>query len=224
MFKILVAEDDPNTRKLMTAVLKGAGYDVLTAANGMEAWQMLDDTHVDILLVDVMMPVMDGVTLTRRLRQCGSDLPIIMVTALGDMQDKRVGFNAGADDYVTKPIHEEELLLRIKAMLRRAQIVAEKRIIVGSTTLHYDTMTVETAEGEMTLPKKEFLLLYELLSYPNKIYTKNDLMTDIWGDDSDSTEQTVIVHINRLRTKFEHNPDFEIVTMRGLGYKAVIKK
>ena len=224
MFTVLLVEDNQNTQKLMTAVLTNAGYNVVTANNGEIALKRIAESHVDIILADVMMPVMDGVEMTKRLRECGSQLPIIMVTAKGTHDDKMDGFYAGADDYVTKPIDEDELLVRMRALLRRAKIVADRKLTVGSTILNYEDYTVYVDGVEVSMPRKEFLLLFKLLSYPNKIYTRNDIMADVWGDETDSIEQTVNVHINRLRTKFETNPDFEIVTVRGLGYKAVLKQ
>ncbi len=224
MFRILIVEDNLNLQKLYSAILKANGYTTLTASNGAEALEVLKREHADLILLDVMMPVMDGYELTDVLRQGGSEIPILMVTAKSEQADKRAGFLVGIDDYMTKPIDEEEMLLRIKALLRRSKIVAEHKLIVGDTTLHYDDLTVESGNETVTLPKKEFYLLYKLLSYPGQIFTKYQLLDEIWGVESESDNNTLNVHINRLRNRFENNPDFEIVTVRGIGFKAVKKK
>ncbi len=221
MFHILVAEDDPSTRKLMAAVLTRYGYTPYTAADGIEALEILDKTHIDLVVLDLMMPRMDGYAFTETLRQGGSDLPILMVTAKESPADKKRGFLIGTDDYMVKPVDEEEMILRIAALLRRSRIVSERKLTVGSTTLLYDSLTVETPEGTIELTQKEFLLLFKLLSYPNKIFTRRSLMDDVWDMDSESDERTVDVHISRLRDRFRDNPDFTISTIRGLGYKAV---
>lgn len=221
MFHILIAEDDRNQRRLLRAVLSGAGYETFEAADGEEALEVLDHRHIDLLVADIMMPRLDGYELTRQLREAGSLMPILMLTARQLPADKRQGFLAGTDDYLVKPVDEEEMLLRIKALLRRAQIVSAHKIEVGDVTLDYDALTVSRGETAETLPPKEFYLLYKLLSYPNQIFTRIQLMDEIWGMESDSADNTVNVHVNRLRTRFGDWPEFEIVTVRGLGYKAV---
>ena len=221
MFHILVVEDNPNARKLMEAVLKQNGYEPLLAADGIEALDVLDNKHVDLIVLDVMMPRMDGYEFTETLRSSGCELPILMVTAKEKPADKRKGFIIGTDDYMVKPVDEEEMILRIAALLRRSRIVNEHRLTVGGTVLDYDALSVKTAEGVSELPKKEFLLLFKLLSYSNKIFTRRQLMDEIWDMDTETDERTVDVHINRLRDRFRNNPDFDIVTVRGLGYKAV---
>ncbi len=223
MFNILVVEDDAGTRKLLCALLKSDGYNVLSARDGAEALEVLDKNHVDLLVIDVMMPRMDGYTLTEQLRGGGSTLPMLMLSAKDGAADVRHGFVVGIDDYMKKPFDVEELLLRIRALLRRAKIATEKKIVAGSVTLDYDSLTVTTDKGRETLPQKEFLLLFKLLSYPDVVFTRLQLMDEIWGMDAESDEHTVNVHINRLRTRFAHCDDFEIVTVRGLGYKAVRK-
>ena len=223
MFNILVVEDDAGTRKLLCALLKSDGYNVLSAQDGAEALEVLDKNHVDLLVIDVMMPRMDGYTLTEQLRGGGSTLPMLMLSAKDGAADVRHGFVVGIDDYMKKPFDVEELLLRIRALLRRAKIATEKKIVAGSVTLDYDSLTVTTDKGRETLPQKEFLLLFKLLSYPDVVFTRLQLMDEIWGMDAESDEHTVNVHINRLRTRFAHCDDFEIVTVRGLGYKAVRK-
>ena len=221
VFQILVAEDDPSQRRLMTLVLSGAGYAVHSAADGAEALRLLDETHIDLLVLDVMMPRLDGFELTRQLRESGSALPILMVTARHMPQDKHTGFLVGTDDYMTKPVDEEELLLRIRALLRRARIVSEHRIELGAVVLDYDGLTVSRAGESQTLPQKEFYLLYKLLAYPDRVFTRLQLMDEIWGMDSEAAENTVNVHINRLRNRFRDWPEFELMAVRGVGYKAV---
>ena len=221
MFQILVVEDDTNTRKLMTAVLKENGFYPIPAGNGMEALNLLDNHHIDLVLLDIMMPGMDGYELTKRLRESNYSLPILMVTAKQLPEDKHRGFIVGTDDYMTKPVDEEEMVLRIKALLRRAQIVSERKIRIGDVVLDYDSMTVSRGEEVQELPCKEFCLIYKLLSYPGKIFTRMQLMNEVWGIESESDDSTINTHINRLRRRFETYPEFSIETIRGLGYKAV---
>ena len=221
MFQILVAEDDKNTRRLMEAVLKEHGYHPILACDGLEALKLLDTHHVDLVILDIMMPGMDGYEFTRQLRATDYTLPILMVTAKQLPEDKRKGFIVGTDDYMTKPVDEEEMILRIRALLRRAQIVNERRITIGDVCLDYDSLTVSRGDESQTLPRKEFYLLYKLLSYPGKIFTRIQLMDEIWGMESQSDDNTINVHINRLRKRFEDYPEFTIETIRGLGYKAV---
>lgn len=221
MFNILAVEDDKNTRKLLVTVLKNNGYNVLTAENGEEALEVLEHNHVDLMVIDVMMPIMNGYELTKVLRDGGSQMPMLMLSAKGNVADIKQGFLVGIDDYLTKPFDFEELLLRIKALLRRSKIVSEHKLVVGDVTLDYKSFTVTTPEWSEVLPQKEFLLLFKLLSYPEVVFTRLQLMDEIWGMDAESDEHTVNVHINRLRTRFENVKDFEIVTIRGLGYKAV---
>lgn len=221
MFQILVAEDDLSQRKLMEAVLKNAGYAVHLAVDGEDALSVLDTQHIDLLVLDVMMPRLDGLDLTRQLRDGGSTLPILMLTARQMPEDKCIGFLVGTDDYMTKPADEKELLLRIRALLRRAQIVTEHRIVIGDVTLDYNALTVERDGVRQTLPQKEFYLIYKLLAYPDRVFTRMQLMDEIWGLDSEACDNTVTVHINRLRNRFRNWPEFDIVSVRGLGYKAV---
>ena len=219
MFSILVIEDDPNTRRLMSRVLSRGGYEPITAQDGEDALAVMDRQHVDLILLDIMMPRMDGYEFTKTVRESGCDIPILMTTAKQTMPDKRRAFGLGADDYMVKPIDEEELLLRVSALLRRAKIATERRLQVGETTLIYDSYTVSDGSGERVLPQKEFLLLFKLLSYPGKTFTRRQLMDELWGMESDTDERTVDVHINRLRERFRQNADFEIITIRGLGYR-----
>ncbi|MBR6873528.1 MAG: response regulator transcription factor [Ruminococcus sp.] len=224
MFSILVAEDDLNTRRLTADVLEENGYTVLTAKDGVEALEILDTKHADLIVADIMMPRMDGYELTRQLRSAGNNIPIIMVTAKEAIADKKKGFIEGTDDYMVKPVDEEELLLRITALLRRAQIANDRRITIGDTVLDYDNLSVTEPAGRTDLPPKEFMLIYKLLSYPDKIFTRRQLIDEIWDMSSESDERTVDVHVNRLRDRFKDNGDFEIVTVRGLGYKGVKKR
>ena len=223
MFRILIAEDDPSTARLLSAILKRDGYEPLVAADGVEALEMLDHNQIDLLLCDVMMPRMDGFALTKAIRDSGSMLPILMLTAKALPEDKHTGFIVGTDDYMTKPPDRQELLLRIRALLRRARIVDEHKITVGDVVLDYDTRTVRRGREALVLPPKEFNLLYKLLAYPERTFTRLELLDEIWGMDSESDDKTVNVHINRLRTRFYDWPEFEIQTVRGLGYRAVKK-
>ena len=218
---VLICDDDPVVHESLGIYLDSEGYAHRSAYDGTQALEMKKTEKPDLIVLDLMMPRMDGYELTEQLRRGGSDIPILMVTAKEKPVDKRRGFLIGTDDYMVKPVDEEEMILRIAALLRRARIVSERSLTVGSTTLSYDAMTVQSMGRTLTLPKKEFLLLYKLLSYPGKIFTRRQLMDEIWDMASESDERTVDVHINRLRDHFEGNTDFDIVTVRGLGYKAV---
>ena len=223
MFKILIAEDDRELRQLFAHVLTKNGYTVLGVSNGEEALAALEQSYYDLIISDIMMPKMDGYEFTRIVRETDSALPILMVTAKHLPSDEKKGFLVGTDDYITKPIDEEKLLLRIRALLRRAQIVNEHKITVGDVVLDYNSFTV-TKNGEtQELPQKEFLLLYKLLSYPGQIFTRIQLMDEIWGTDSETGWETVTVHVGRLRKRFEGWDEFEIFAVRVLGYKAVKK-
>lgn len=223
MFKILVVEDDTNTRKLMCAVLKQNGFETYGAEDGIAALDLMDKQHVDLVVLDLMMPRMDGYELTRQIRRTWSTLPLLMVTAKQEPKDKHAGFLAGTDDYMIKPVDEQEMVLRIKALLRRAQIASEHKLLIGEVELNYDSLTVIRKNELVTLPQKEFYLLFKLLSYPNMIFTRLQLMDEIWGMESQTDDHTLNVHIGRLRDRFRDWPEFEIVTVRGLGYKAVKK-
>ena len=221
MFHIMVVEDDTNTRKLMGTVLEENGYHPVLAKDGIDALEILDKIQVDMIVLDLMMPRMDGYEFTKTLRDTGWNLPILMITAKETQADKKRGFIAGTDDYMVKPVDEEEMLLRIQALLRRSMIVNEHKLSFGETIFYYDELTVVSGNKRQELPNKEFMLLYKLLSYSGKIFTRRQLMDEIWSMDSDTDERTVDVHINRLRERFRENIDFEIITIRGLGYKAV---
>ena len=223
MFNILVVDDDKNTRRLMKLLIEEAGYTVCTAADGDEALMLLGEHHIDLIILDVMMPGMDGYELTNELRASDNELPIIMVSAKQLPEDIKKGFRAGVDDYMTKPVDEEELILRIKALLRRAKIANDKKIILGETVFDYDSMTVTKNGNVMEVPQKEFQLIYLLLSNPGKIFTRIQLMDEIWGMESETGWETVTVHIGRLRKRFEDFDEFEIQSVRGLGYRLVKK-
>ena len=223
MFQIMVVDDDKNTRMLLKAVLEAENYTVFTAENGEDALSVMDANHIELVVLDIMMPRMDGYTFTKALRESNNNLPILMVSAKQLPSDKKHGFLVGTDDYMTKPIDEEEMLWRIKALLRRARIASERRIVVGNVILDYDSLTVSRNGEVQELPQKEFMLLYKLLSYPGKIFTRIQLMDEIWGADSETGWETVTVHVGRLRKRFDGWDEFEIVSVRGLGYKAVKK-
>ena len=223
MVNILVVDDDKNTRLFLKAVLEGAGYTVSVAEDGLRALSVMDKEHVDLVVLDIMMPNMDGYEVARVLREADNNLPILMVSAKQLPADKRKGFEAGTDDYITKPIDDEEMLLRIKALLRRAKIATERKIVIGEVVVDYDSLTVARGDEVYELPQKEFMLLYKLLSYPEKIFTRIQLMDEIWGAESNTGWETVTVHIARLRKRFDGWREFEIQSVRGLGYKAVKK-
>ena len=224
MFHILVVDDDKNTRMFFSALLESAGYNVSVAENGEDALCVMASTHIDLVVLDVMMPKMNGYEFTEILRESNNNLPILMVSAKQLPSDKHKGFLAGTDDYITKPVDDDEMLFRIKALLRRAKIASERKITVGDVTLDYDSLTVTRGDEVQELPQKEFMLLYTLLSYPGKIFTRIQLMDEIWGADSDTGWETVTVHIGRLRKRFENYEEFSIESVRGLGYKAVKNK
>ena len=224
MFHILVIDDDKNTRRLMRAVLEGDGYTVTTACDGEEALSVMDREHIDLAVLDIMMPRMDGYEFTKTLRSANNELPILMVSAKQLSEDRKKGFLVGTDDYMTKPVDTDEMLLRIKALLRRAKIVSERKIVVGDVVLDYDSLTVSRGSEHRELPQKEFLLLYKLMSYPGKIFTRIQLMDEIWGMDCETGWETVTVHVGRLRKRFEGWDEFSVESVRGLGYKAVKKE
>jgi len=221
MFHILVVDDDKHTRQLLRAILENEHYTVSTAADGEKALALMDSEHIDLVVLDIMMPHMDGYEFTKSLREVENNLPILMVSAKQLPEEKKKGFLVGTDDYMTKPIDEEEMLLRIKALLRRAKIVNDRKIEIGDVVLDYDSLTVTGHGAKQELPQKEFMLLYKLLSYPGKIFTRIQLMDEIWGAESDTGWETVTVHIGRLRKRFEGWQEFSIESVRGLGYKAV---
>ncbi len=221
MLKILIAEDDRELRKLFAHVLLKNGYSIREVSNGKDALAAIDEEYFDLIISDIMMPLMDGYELVSHLRSSGNNTPILMITAKDAFDDMRRGFLSGTDDYMIKPVNVNEMVLRVKALLRRARMISERKQTLGSTVLEYDTFTVIHRGSSTILPQKEFLLLYKLASYPGRIFTRQQLMDDVWGYDSESDSHTVDVHIGRLRDRFRDNPDFKIVTMRGVGYKVV---
>lgn len=223
MIHILVVDDDKNIRRLIQAVLEAENYTVSTAENGLDALAILEKEHIDLAVVDIMMPKMNGYEFTKILRDTNNNLPILMVSAKQTPDDRHKGFIVGTDDYITKPIDEEEMLLRIKALLRRAKISSEHQIVLDDVIIDYDSLSVKKGNQTVELPQKEFLLLYKLLSYPGKIFTRIQLMDEIWGTESETGWETLTVHINRLRKRFEGWEEFQIESVRGLGYKAVKK-
>jgi DNA-binding response OmpR family regulator len=221
MHKILIAEDDTELRQLFAYVLTRNGYAAKGVGNGREALEALDKEYFDLIISDIMMPVMDGYELVRQLRAAGSTTPVLMITARDAFDDMRTGFLAGTDDYMVKPVNVNEMVLRVQALLRRAQMISDRRQVIGGTVMECDSLTV-TVEGESAiLPQKEFMLLYKMASYPGRIFTRQQLMDEIWGYETDSDTHTVDVHIGRLRERFRDNRDFKIVTIRGVGYKVV---
>ena len=221
MFKILIAEDDRELRQLFEHVLMRNGYTVKGVANGQEALDALDAGYYDVIISDIMMPVMDGYELVQSLRESGSNIPVLMITAKDAFDDMRLGFTSGTDDYMVKPVNVNEMVLRVGALLRRAQMINERRQVIGNTVLDCDSLTVTSNGESAVLPQKEFMLLYKMVSFPGRIFTRQQLMDDIWGYDSETDTHTVDVHIGRLRERFRDNSDFRIVTMRGVGYKVV---
>ena len=221
MFKILIAEDDRELRQLFSRVLVKNGYSVVGVSDGAEALCEIENQFFDIIISDIMMPRVDGYELVRALRDSGNNTPVLMITAKDAFDDMQAGFSSGSDDYMVKPINVNEMVLRVGALLRRSQIANARRRTLGQAVLACDSLTVNTGREQMILPQKEFMLLYKMASYPGKIFTRQQLMDDIWGYDSGSDTHTVDVHIGRLREKFGESEDFKIITMRGVGYKVV---
>ena len=224
MFNILVVEDDKNLRKLITTYLQRNKYNTYEATNGEEALNVLDQSYIDLIVSDIMMPKMDGYELIKSLREAKYDVPILIITAKSEIEDKKEGFLLGADDYMVKPIDIEEMLLRIQVLLRRSKSASEKKIQIGDLLLNYNQLSVIKKDKVYNLAQKEFYLLYKLLSTPNTIFTRQELIEEVWGLESDSDYRTVDVHIKRIREKMKDVDEFEIVTIRGIGYKFEIKK
>lgn len=221
MFKILIAEDDLELRELFQNVLLKQGYQVKCVSNGKEGLDALENNFFDLIISDIMMPIMDGYQFVRNLRERGYNTPVMMITAKDAFEDMQLGFLSGSDDYMVKPINIKEMVLRVGALLRRAQMTNERKQVIGNTTLDCDSCMVSTQGEEIVLPLKEFMVLYKMISYPGKIFTRQQLMSEIWGYDIEGDTHTVDVHIERLRKKFRDNSDFEIVTIRGIGYKVI---
>ena len=221
MISILLVEDDEKLSKLFYTVLSKQGFNVHIASNGVEGFDILENNHIDLIISDIMMPQMNGYDFTENVRKINEEIPILMITAKDDFNSKQKSFLIGIDDYMVKPIDVNEMILRVHALLRRSKIAHDKKQVIGDTVLEYDSLSVTRDNETIILAQKEFYLLYKLLSYPNKVFTRNQLMDEIWGVDSPSDLQTIDVHINRLRRRFENNPDFKIITVRGLGYKVI---
>ncbi len=221
MFNILVVEDDQALRTLFCTVLSKHGYAYFEAKDGLEAWDIIEKQYIDLMISDIMMPNMDGYELVRGLRENGYNMPILMITAKDTFEDMKSGFHMGTDDYMVKPVNVNEMILRVNALLRRAQIVNERKLQFGDMELSYDDLTVCLNGENMIIPQKEFYILYKLLSNPNKVFTKQQIMDEIWGMNTESDPHTLDVHISRIRERFKDNTQFEIKTIRGLGYKAV---
>lgn len=223
MFHILVVEDEKELRELFCTVLSNHGYKVSPAKNGLEALTVWDNTYIDLVISDIMMPIMNGYELVKSLRSNNKTTPILMITARDTPNDKKMGFQVGTDDYMVKPIDVNEMIWRIEALLRRSQIINERKAKIGNTLLDFDSFTISCNQSEQLLPQKEFLLLYKLVSSPNRIFTRKQIMDEIWGIDTEVNTHSLEVHISRLRERFHENIDFEIITVRGLGYKVVKK-
>lgn len=224
MFNILVVEDDKNLKKLMVTYLNKNNYNTFEATNGEEALDIMDKNYIDLIISDIMMPQMDGYELIKDLRMSKYEIPIMLITAKSDIQDKKTGFAVGADDYMVKPINMEEMILRVQVLLRRANSTNEKKIRIGDVVLDYKQLSMSKGQKNYNLAQKEFYLLYKLLSTPDTIFTRQELIEEIWGLESESDYRTVDVHIKRIREKMQDINEFEILTVRGLGYKAVIYK
>ena len=222
MFSILVVEDNEVLNEMISTRLKLESYNVYSAFDGEEALNTLEHKYIDLIISDIMMPNIDGYELTKSLRDINATVPILMISTKNQIEDMEKGFNAGTDDYMIKPINMQEMVFRVKALLRRSKIVNEKKLKVGDTILDYDALTIKINDNLYNMPPKEFYLIFKLLSSPNKIFTRIELMDEIWGMDTDIDDRTIDSHIKKLRRKFEDCSDFEIVTVRGLGYKSKI--
>ena len=225
MFSILVCEDDFAIKTMISTKLKQENYSVHTVQNGQEALNLMEKQQIDLVISDIMMPKMDGYEFVQTLRETKHTLPILMITAKSQLESLETAFKLGVDDYMVKPLRLEELVLRVKALLRRSQLEAEKVLTFTHTRLDYNALTTTdlTTGEQVQIPPKEFFLLYKLLSHPEKIFTRLDLLDDIWGMEEDYDERLIDACIKRLRQKLKGNEDFDIVTVRGLGYKGTMK-
>lgn len=224
MFNVLVVEDDKNLKKLMVTYLKRNNYTVFEANNGLQALDIIDKQYIDLVISDVMMPEMDGFELLNELRTSNYEIPIMLITAKGDISDKKQGFILGADDYMVKPVDMEEMILRVSVLLKRVKSANKRKIVIGDLVIDYDQLSVTKHGKVYNLAQKEFYLLYKLISTPNTIFSRQELIEEIWGLESESEYRTVDVHIKRLREKLSDLNEFEIVTVRGAGYKVIINK
>lgn len=224
MASILLVEDDTDLNEMIRTVLDNNGFDVFAVGNGEAALDALDQQHIDLIITDVMMPGMDGFSLLSEIRQANILTPVLIITVKGSYEDKKRGFSIGVDDYMVKPIDIKELVLRVTALLRRAKIAYERQLHIADVTLDANTLTVTRGQETQTLTPKEFFLLFKLCSYPGRVFTRFEIMSEIWGYDSESDEKTINVHISKLRSRFEDWPELDIQTVRGLGYKAIVKE
>ena len=222
MFQILMVEDDAELRELFCSVLSDNGYVPVPACDGIDAFDKLDNTHIDLVISDIMMPRMDGFSFIEALREAKYTMPVLIISARESAADKQRGFRIGTDDYMVKPIDVNEMIWRVEALLRRSQMVSQRKTRLGRTEFNADTLTVRFDNSELALPQREFHLLYKLIASPGRIFTRRQLLEDVWNQ-SDVDPHTLEVHISRLRERFKNNPDFEIITVRGLGYKVVLK-
>jgi len=222
MFKILIVEDDIKLNRLYCIFLEKEGFEPVGVFDATQALSEIASQGIDLVLCDVMMPGIDGCMLVDIIRKSDFQIPILMATAKSSFADKQRAFSAGSDDYMVKPIDLNELKLRVVALLRRAQKMNSRSMTIGNALLDLDTLTVTEGSSSEQLPQKEFLLLFKLLASPGRIFTRRDIMNDIWGRETDSDERTVDVHVRRLRERFEDSESFEIITVRGLGYKAMV--
>ncbi|MBC1896825.1 response regulator transcription factor [Listeria booriae] len=220
MKRILVVDDDPHIRQLVGHHLRAEGFHVLEAENGVHAETLLNEDQVHLAIVDLMMPEMDGLELCQRMRADYPEIPVIMLTAKDALLDKAQGFEAGTDDYVTKPFEPQELIFRVRALLRRYNQASEVKIKIGHITIDQKSYTITAGNRELMIPIKEFELLYQLASYPNRTFTREELIERIWKRDYDGSDRTIDVHIKRLRDHFDEKVDgIRIVSIRGIGYK-----
>ena len=224
MFNILVVEDDKNLKKLMVTYLKRNNYSTFEASNGIQALDIIDKQYIDLVISDIMMPEMDGYQLLNELRTSNYEIPIMLITAKSDISDKKQGFILGADDYMVKPVDMEEMVLRVSVLLKRVKSANKRKIVIGDLVIDYDQLSVTKHGKVYNLAQKEFYLLYKLISTPNTIFSRQELIEEIWGLESESEYRTVDVHIKRLREKLSDLKEFEIVTVRGAGYKIIINK
>ncbi len=224
MFNILVVEDDKNLKKLIVTYLHKNNYNTFEASDGNEALDLIDKQYIDLVISDIMMPKMDGYELLSELRSAKYDLPIMLITAKSDISDKKKGFILGADDYMVKPIEMEEMILRVEALLKRVKSTNQQKIKIGDLIMDYNQLSIIKNGKIYNLAQKEFYLLYKLLSTPNTVFSRQDLIEEIWGLESESDYRTVDVHIKRIREKLSDITEFEIVTVRGIGYKCIINK
>lgn len=224
MFSALIIEDDKHLNSMYCAFLREQGYETFSAYDAGEALRQFEENHIDIVLCDIVISRIDGIMIVEAIRELDAEVPVIMLTVLGDFRSKQRAFAAGSDDYMTKPVDLNELLLRITALLRRARSASKHRIVIGDAVLDNKSLTVVEGSETTVLPPKEFMVLFKLCTSPGRVFTRRDIMNDVWGIHAESNERTVDVHIKRLRERFANSKSFAIETVRGIGYKAVARK